>query len=130
MYLRTTQRRRRDGSVVRYVQLAHNRRVGGATRAEVLANLGREELVDRSSLRRLARSIIRFTDGEEAPAAGQLEVVGVRPLGAAWLLEALWRRLGAGAALEGAGGWRRRRAAERSLLDLLARRLPLPAPSP
>jgi hypothetical protein len=128
MYLRTTQRRRRDGSVVRYVQLAHNRRVGGSTRAEVLLNLGREDLVDRNSLRRLAHSIIRFTDGEDAPSAEEVEVVAARPLGAAWLLEALWWRLGAGAALAGAGGWRRRRAAERALLDLVTRRVPDPAP--
>jgi len=35
MYLRTTQRRRKDGSAARYVQLAHNRRVNGVTQAEV-----------------------------------------------------------------------------------------------
>jgi hypothetical protein len=46
MYLRRTQRRRKDGSVVGYVQLAHNRRVGGVTRAEVLLNLGREDELD------------------------------------------------------------------------------------
>src|SRR3989304_1382430 len=36
MYLRRTQRRRKDGSLVRYLQLAHNRRAGGGTRAEGL----------------------------------------------------------------------------------------------
>ena len=46
MYLRTTQRRRKDGSLVRYLQLAHNQRVGGVTRAEVLLNLGREDELD------------------------------------------------------------------------------------
>jgi hypothetical protein len=46
MYLGTTQRRRKDGSSVRYVQLAHNRREGGVTRAEVLLNLGREDQLD------------------------------------------------------------------------------------
>jgi hypothetical protein len=46
MYLRTTQRRRKDGSLVRYLQLAHNRRAGGVTRAEVLLNLGREDELD------------------------------------------------------------------------------------
>jgi hypothetical protein len=127
MYLRTTQRRRRDGSVVRYLQLAHNRRVGGATRAEVLLNLGREDLVDRESLRRLADSIIRFTDGEDAPSADEVEVVAARPLGAAWLLETLWWRLGAGAALGATGGWRRRKAVERALLDLVVRRVAAPA---
>lgn len=98
MYLRTTQRRRKDGSLVRYLQLAHNRRAGGVTRAEVLLNLGREDELDVEGLRRLARSIRRYTDpGEEGggrlePAEG-LEVVGSRPLGGVWLLDALWRRL-------------------------------------
>jgi hypothetical protein len=104
MYLRTTQRRRKDGSLVRYLQLAHNRRAGGVTRAEVLLNLGREDELDVEGLRRLARSIRRYTDpGEEGggsiePAEG-LEVVGSRPLGGAWLLDALWRRLGVTEAL-------------------------------
>jgi oligopeptide transport system ATP-binding protein len=43
MYLRSTQRKNRDGSIVRYIQLAHNRRVDGVTQAEVLLNLGRED---------------------------------------------------------------------------------------
>src|SRR5438105_2683190 len=48
MSLRTTQRRNKDGSVVRYLQLAHNRRSGASTQAEVLVNLGREDrLVER-----------------------------------------------------------------------------------
>jgi DDE family transposase len=112
MYLRTTQRRRKDGSLVRYLQLAHNRRVGGVTRAEVLLNLGREDELDVEGLRRLARSIRRYTDpgaedgGQIEPAEG-LEVVGARPLGGAWLLDALWRRLGVAEALGGVLGARR-----------------------
>lgn len=39
MYLRTTQRRNTDGLVVRYVQLAHNRRGDGSTQAQVLRAL-------------------------------------------------------------------------------------------
>ena len=54
---------------MRYVQLAHNRRVGGVTRAEVLLNLGREDERDIEGLRRLARSITRYTDGEPPDAA-------------------------------------------------------------
>ena len=50
MYLRTTQRRNKDGSLVRYVQLAHNRRVDGVTQAEVLVSLGREDTLDRDGL--------------------------------------------------------------------------------
>jgi Transposase DDE domain len=112
MYLRTIQRRRKDGSLVRYLQLAHNRRVGGVTRAEVLLQLGREDGLDVEGLRRLARSIRRYTDpgsedgGRIEPAEG-LEVVGSRPLGGAWLLDALWRRLGVAEALRGVLGARR-----------------------
>src|SRR5215470_16222401 len=67
MYLRLTQRRNRDGSVVRYVQLAHNRRVDGRARAEVVANLGREDQVDLAALRRLIASIGRYLDRVEPP---------------------------------------------------------------
>ena len=69
MYLRRTQRRRKDGSVVGYLQLAHNRRVGGAVQAEVLLDLGREDQLDVEGLRRLARSITRYTDADDGVAA-------------------------------------------------------------
>src|SRR5207248_2988654 len=67
MYLRLTQRRNRDGSVVRYVQLAHNRRVNGRARAEVVANLGREDQIDVAALRGLVASIGRYLDKVEPP---------------------------------------------------------------
>jgi hypothetical protein len=127
MYLRTTQRRRRDGSVVRYLQLAHNRRLGGVTRAEVLLNLGREDRLDVEGLRRLARSISRYTDPEHAgeriePAEG-LEVVASRALGGAFVLDALWRRLGVAEALEAVLGARRFSTdVERVLFALVANR--------
>jgi hypothetical protein len=100
MYLRRTQRRRKDGSVVGYVQLAHNRRVDGVTRAEVLLNLGREDELDIDGLRRLAASIVRFTDADGASVPlsdgsggaqhddGGLEVDSSRALGGVWLLDA------------------------------------------
>ena len=40
MYLRVTGRTNADGSMVRYVALAHNERTGGQTRARVLLNFG------------------------------------------------------------------------------------------
>jgi transposase len=127
MYLRRTQRRRKDGSAVGYVQLAHNRRVGGVTRAEVLLNLGREDELDVDGLRRLARSITRFTDGEPgdvAEAAGEgLEVVQSRPLGGVFVLDALWRRLGVADAIAQALGVRRYQTdVERVLFALVANR--------
>ena len=62
MYLRTIQRRNKDGSVVRYVQLAHNVRhpESGNPVAEVIHSFGREDQLDRDALGRLVRSISRY----------------------------------------------------------------------
>src|SRR3954469_10663826 len=127
MYLRRTQRRRTDGSAVGYVQLAHNRRVNGSTRAGVLVNLGREDELDLDGLLRLAASITRFTDGDGAavlPAAGSgVEVVGSRALGGAGLLDGLWKQLGVDRALRGVLGARRFSTdVERVLFALVANR--------
>src|SRR5262249_26873965 len=104
MYLRTTQRRRKDGSLVRYLQLAHNRRVGAGTRGGVWLNLGRGDEPEGGGRRGRARPIRRHPDpggagGAHIEPAGGLEVVASRPLGGAWLLDALWRRLGVAEAL-------------------------------
>jgi transposase len=108
MYLRTTQRKNRDGSVVRYVQLAHNRRVDGVTQAQVLLNLGREDQLDRDGLGRLVASISRYLGepdtglppADAAQLAGEgLTVTGSRPVGTAHLLDGLWRALGVDTAL-------------------------------
>jgi Transposase DDE domain len=130
MYLRTTQRRNRDGSVVRYVQVAHNRRVEGVTQAEVLLNLGREDRLDGDGRRRLVRSINRFLGeadsggGDVVELAGDaLTVVESRPAGAAWLLDGLWRQLGVDTALAKVlGGRRFTTDVERVLFAMVANR--------
>jgi Transposase DDE domain len=134
MYLRRTQRRRKDGTVVGYLQLAQNRRVGGVTRAEVLLNLGREDRFDVEGLRRLARSITRYTEGADpvgsvgARAPEELRVTDARPLGAAFVLDALWRRLGIDRALgEVLRERRHRHDVERVLFCLVANRAIAPA---
>jgi len=132
MYLRTTQRRNKDGSVVRYVQLAHNRRVEGVTQAEVLLNLGREDGLDRDGLARLVASINRYL-GEPAPTAvpadvavlagDGLRVTESRPMGTVHLLDGLWRQLGVDVALRKVLGPRRFSTdVERVLFALVANR--------
>jgi hypothetical protein len=127
MYLRTIQRHNKDGSTVRYVQLAHNHRKGRSTQAEVLLQLGREDRLDMEGLRRLVGSISRYLDGAGAlgptgPEAA-LAVQSSRTLGSVWLLEGLWQRLGVADALGGVLGTRRfTTAVERVLFALVANR--------
>ena len=127
MYLRTIQRRNKDGSTVRYLQLAHNHRKGKNTQAEVLLQLGREDRLDLAGLRRLVGSISRYLDGAGALASAgpeaALAVQSSRQLGSVWLLEGLWRRLGVADALRGVlGGRRFTTAVERVLFALVANR--------
>ena len=131
MSLRTTQRRNTDGSVVRYVQLAHNRLVEGTTQAQVLLNLGREDKLDPDGLGRLVASINRYLGEPASTEAGvdirelvgdALTVAGSRPMGTVPLLDALWRQLGVDSALRGVLGPRRFSTdVERVLFALMAK---------
>ena len=98
MYVRTIQRRNKDGSVARYLQLAHNERTGsGQVVARVIHSFGREDQLDRDALARLVRSISRFLEpGEQLAAAApdELRFLGSRPFGGGYVLDELWRRLG------------------------------------
>lgn len=131
MYLRRTQRRNRDGSVVGYLALAHNERIEGVPTAKVLVNLGREDRLDRAGLERLVGSINRYLGRGEAGGGidtEQLRATDARPIGAAWALDALWRRLGIGEALGGALAERRHRTnIERVIFALVANRAIAPA---
>jgi len=117
MYLRETRRTNKDGTSVSYVQLAHNERhpVTRVSTVHVIHNFGRAELVDRAGLARLVSSISRFLDPADAVAAvhggaeAGVEVLDTRRLGAAWVLDRVWQRLGIGAAI--------RRVAERRKID-------------
>ena len=116
MFLRETRRKNRDGSVVSYLQLAHNERhpVSGNPVAKVIHNFGRVDGVDREGLARLVGSISRFLDPEQAVAAAAgagtgVQVLDSRRLGGAWTLDRVWQRLEIGAAL--------RRVAEGRRLD-------------
>ena len=96
MYLRTISRRNKDGSVVRYLQLAHNLwdPVTKQAKASVLYSFGREDQIDRDALARLARSLTRLSEPSEASTAGtDLRFIESRSLGGAWVLDQLWHRL-------------------------------------
>ncbi|MFF4779347.1 IS1634 family transposase [Microtetraspora fusca] len=129
------QRRNGDGSVVRYLQLANNRRVNGTTQAEVLVNLGREDKLDVDALRRLVASINRYLGDEDdvtvplaADAAGPLSAESARPFGAIWLLDELWRMLNIDKALATVLGPRRFRTdIERIIFALVANRAVAPS---
>src|SRR5437667_113733 len=99
MYLRETKRRNADGSELSYLALAHNERdpKTGVPRAQIVHRFGRADRVDREALRRLVKSIGRFLDPADAVAAtvsGEVSVVESRALGACWLADQLWQRLG------------------------------------
>jgi hypothetical protein len=133
MYLRSTPRRNKDGTEVRYLQLAHNVWDGAAKRSkvQVIYNFGREDQANREALRRLVASVTRFLDPGQALAAtaGEgLEFTESRPVGGTWALDGLWARLGIGAAMRRLlKGRRLDDAAERVLFALVANRALAPS---
>jgi hypothetical protein len=105
MYLRTTQRRNKDGSVVRYYALAENARhpEKGHVEARVVHSFGRADRLDRAVLERLVASIRRvLAEGNGEPVverAGEIEIEAVFELGGAHVVKVLWERLGIAAAI-------------------------------
>ena len=137
MYLRTTQRRNKDGSIVRYYALAENVRHPdkGHVEAKVVHSFGRADRLDRAALERLVRSIRRVleADGGEAPArekgrAGALEIEASFELGVVHVVEQLWARLGIGQAITARLAADERRAPHAAaLLAMAAQRLARPS---
>jgi hypothetical protein len=132
MYLRSTPRRNKDGTEVRYLQLAHNvwDRAARRSRVQVVYNFGREDAANREALARLVASVSRFLDpGTVLAAAGEgLEFTESRPLGGTWVLDGLWARLGIGALVRRLlAGRRLDAAAERVLFALVANRALAPS---
>ena len=132
MYLRETKRRNADGSVVSYLALAQNERDPGTgvPRAQIVHRFGRTDQVDREALARLVRSISRFLDPADAVAAGsggdgEVSVLDSRTMGACWLADRLWERLGIGETIIAAAGGRRVEGVvvERAIFAMVANRL-------
>jgi hypothetical protein len=135
MYLRTTKRRNKDGSVVVYYQLAETRWDPANRRptAHIIHNFGRADALDREALVRLARSITRVCHGgvdvpeELAPPGEALELEWARPLGVVHVARALWEALGIGEVLRRVERSGPRRAPhELALFTLVANRLAEP----
>ena len=130
MYLRTTPRRNKDGSVVRYLQLAHN--VWDAqlkrSRASVIYNFGREDASSRAAIERLVASLSRYLGDQTSLAAAEgFSFLESRSFGGAYVLDGLWQRLGIDALLRRLLSARRDPAAERVLFALIANRALAPS---
>ena len=139
MYLRTTSRKNRDGSTIKYYQLAHNERHPKTRKpvAKIIHSFGRADKIDREQLVRLCNSIARVcgvqvigckndADNKNQPEGlpKDLKLIGTRTLGTVWLIEALWEKLGIGKILRKV--CKKRKIAtpyERALLAMTANRL-------
>ncbi len=99
MYVKTTTRRNKDGTPVRYLHLAHNQwdQAAGRSVPKILYGLGREDQLDRAAIKRLVAALsglLEPADALAATAGAGLHFVESRPLGGAYVLDGLWHRLG------------------------------------
>jgi len=92
-------RKNKDGTPVRYLQLAHNEwdPATKTSRPKVLHSFGREDQLDRDAVKRLVASLSRLLDPAAALVATAptgLQFTSSRPFGGTLVLDQLWRRLG------------------------------------
>jgi hypothetical protein len=145
VYLRQTKRKNKDGTVARYLQLAHNVRDPdtGVVSAKILHSFGRAEHLERESLLRLIASIARYLEqdppllassttsavSQPSLGSGEVEAVDARNLGGAWVLDQLWHRLGIDVAVKKVARGRKFDATkvERTLFALVASRALAPS---
>ncbi len=136
MYVKTSVRKTKNGEV-RYLQLAHNQWDAAARRSvpKIVYSFGREDQLDKDAIRRLMASLTRLLEPGgtlAAPAGDGLAFTESRPYGGAYVLDALWQRLGigeilAGLATSGRGRPRDTAATERVLFGLVANRALAPS---
>ncbi len=136
MYVKTSVRKTKNGEV-RYLQLAHNEWDAAVRQSvpKVVYSFGREDQLDKDAIRRLVTSLSRLLEPGAAPTAtadGELAFAESRPYGGAYVLDALWHRLGigkilAGLASSGPGRPRDAAAVERVLFGLVASRALAPS---
>lgn len=145
MYLRKTQRKNKDGSVVAYYQLAHNERdpITRKPVAKIIHNFGRVDQLDREQLVRLCRSIARVcgltvidpteSQQQQLPLSGKvglpedLKLDRTVSFGPVLAVEALWQRIGIQKTLDNIARKKKLNPLyERALLAMCANRLCAP----
>ena len=135
MYLRTTKRRNKDGSTVRYYALAENVRDPdkGYVEAKVIHSFGRADQLDKAALERLIQSIRRVLDDDGSPAidvpshVSKIEIEDSLDLGVTHVARALWDKLGIGEAIKKQAREKKLWAPhEAALLAMTAQRLDRP----
>jgi Transposase DDE domain len=129
VYVRVSSRKNKTGQVVRYLQLAHNEwdAAAGVSRTKVLYSFGREDELDRPAVQRLVTALSRLLDPTAVAALAtpvDMTLTDSRPMGGAYALDSLWRRLGVDTAIHDALAGKRVDAArvERILFALTANR--------
>jgi hypothetical protein len=136
MYVKTTTRQAKSGTI-RYLHLAHNEwdAARGRSVPKILYSFGREDRLGKDAIARLVASLSRLLepgDALAATASSDLAFTESRPYGGAYVLDALWQRLGigkilAGLAPSGRGRPRDTQATERVLFGLVASRALAPS---
>jgi transposase len=137
MYLRTTQRKNKDGSVTKYYQLAHNERHPDTKRttARIIHSFGRADQLDREQLVRLCRSIARVCGVEVVDPLARENNKGGLPrdvrikrtveFGTVLVIEELWEQLGIGRSIR-VGIKQGQVEYDKALLAMVANRLCTP----
>ena len=141
MYLRTTKRKNRDGTVTEYYHLAHNVRHPDTGRSvpKIIHSFGRADQLDREHLVRLCRSIARVCglqvvdpidhagqDNQSEPEKlfDAVKIIKTLAYGRVHFAEKLWERIGIGKTLRDI--FRREKVNllhERALLAMTANRI-------
>jgi transposase len=141
MYLRTTRRKNKDGSIVKYYQLAHNERHAdtGKPVARIIHSFGRADELDRDHLVRLCQSIARVCglqvidpvkeiNHSVSPSSTgfprDLKLIRTLTFGTPWAIDSLWEQVGIGRVLRDICKARNFEVPyERALLAMVANRL-------
>jgi len=92
-----------QGGTYTYLQLVHNYRVKetGKTKTNVLMKLGREDQVEPSYIQAIIKALSAVIGEASSGISAGFEFHSSKDLGGAWLLDALWNRLGMTKAIKG-----------------------------